>query len=388
MAERAVGTSPRHGVGNDTADQPPRILQATTRCFPELGGIESHVAEVAPRLAAADYDITIVATDRDGTLPEHDGWAGVLVRRFRAYPRRRDYYASPGLFGHILRDRYDLLHVQGIHTLVPPVAMLAAYLRRRPYIVTFHTGGTSSRFRARARSTQFRLLGPLLRRAGALIAVSEFEAQRFEGLLKLPAGSIRVIRNGGALPPSETPENPVVPDPDLILSVGRLERYKGHHRAIAALPHLHKTKPNARLRIVGAGPAEQELRQLAYDLGVAQYVSIEFIPPEDRAAMYATVAGAGASVLLSDYEAHPVAVMESLALARPVVVLETSGMTELVRLGWAAGVPADAAPTQIAGAIAAQLDHPVRPEPASLPTWDRCVAQLDEVYRDVLSGSC
>lgn len=360
-----------------------RVIMATTRCFPDLGGIESHVAEVAPRVAGA-FDVGVVTTDRTGTLAPYDEVAGVPIRRFRAYPRLRDYYASPGLFLHLLRARYDLLHVQGIHTLVPPLAMLAAFLRRRPYVVTFHTGGSSSRLRTRARGLQFRLLGPLLRRAGALVAVSTFEARRFEKICKLPAGSIRVIRNGGTLPP---PEHPVRVDPDLILSIGRLERYKGHDRAIAALAQLRHTRPNARLRILGAGPEERRLRRIASELGVADRVSIDFVPPLHRAAMSAAIAEAGVTVLLSQYEAHPVAVMESLALGRPVVVLDTSGMTELAELDWVVAVPADATPVQIAETIAGQLDTPVVPEPGRLPDWDTSVAELIKTYREVPSRS-
>ena len=56
----------------------------------------------------------------------------------------------------------------------------------------------------------------------------------------LPAGAITVIRNGGSLPPVP---GAVTPEPGLVVSVGRLERYKGHHRAIEALPYLLKTAP-------------------------------------------------------------------------------------------------------------------------------------------------
>jgi hypothetical protein len=91
--------------------------------------------------------------------------------------------------------------VQGIHTLVPPLAMLAAVLRRTPFLLTFHTGGNSSAFREKARRTQFRLLSPLLRRVHTLVGVSIYEARRFEEIMGLPEGAITVIRNGGSLPP-------------------------------------------------------------------------------------------------------------------------------------------------------------------------------------------
>jgi len=353
-----------------------------TRSQPEIGGIESHVAEVAGRIAARGYDLELLTSDRSGRLPRRERVDGYTVRRFRAYPAGRDWYFSPGLFWAALRTRYDVVHVQGIHTLVPPLAMLAAIVRRTPFLLTFHTGGNSSAFREKARRTQFRLLTPLLRRARALVGVSVFEAHRFEEIMGLPEGSITVIRNGGSLPPLA---EPVAPVPGLVVSVGRIERYKGHHRAVEALPYLLKTRPEARVEILGAGPYEAELLSLAKDLGVDDRVTIRFVPPVDRAQMAEAIARASVMTLLSDYEAHPVAVMEALTAGRPAVVSRTSGLTELADLGWAVGVDPHASAEETARAIERQLDDPLVPDLANLPTWETCVAGVVDTYQSVLA---
>ena len=54
-----------------------------------------------------------------------------------------------------------------------------------------------------------------------------------------------------------------------ILSLGRLVRYKGHHRVIEALPHLLKVDPTINLLILGQGPYGAKLRKLAERLGVS-----------------------------------------------------------------------------------------------------------------------
>lgn len=355
-----------------------------TRCQPEIGGIEAHVAEVAGRIAARGFDLEILTTDRSGKLPRREQVDGYVIRRFRALPAGRDWYFSPGLFWAALRTRYDLVHVQGIHTLVPPLAMLAAILRGTPFLLTFHTGGNSSAFREKARRTQFRLLSPLLRRAHTLVGVSDYEARRFEEIMRLPRGTITVIRNGGSLPPLRTT---VEPEAGLVVSVGRIERYKGHHRVVEALPYLLKVRPEARVEILGAGPYEPELLALAGELGVADKVSIRFIPPVDRALMGESIARAAVMTLLSDYEAHPVAVMEALTAGRPAVVSRTSGLTELAELGWAVGVDQHASAEETARAIERQLDDPLVPEPAALPTWETCVAGVVDVYDSILGHS-
>ena len=313
-----------------------RVGMIATRCQPEIGGIESHVAEVAGRLVAYGYELEILTTDRSGDLPKVERTdEGYLIRRFRAYPASRDWYLSPGLFLAALRAKYDLVHVQGVHTLVPPMAMLAALLRRRPYLLTFHTGGNSSSFREKARSTQWRILAPLLRRADRLIGVSVFEGHRFDEVLGWAPGTITVIRNGGSLPAAG---ESVARIPGRIVTVGRVERYKGHHKAIEALPHLLKSHPTAHVLVLGSGPYESDLLALAESLGVRDRVSVEFIPPVDRRLMGERMASASVMTLLSDYEAHPVAVMEALTAGTPAVVSRTSGLTELADMGWAVGV--------------------------------------------------
>jgi len=358
----------------------PRVAMVTARAQPEIGGIESHVAEVARRLAAAGVDVEVLTTDRTGDLTRAERAEGYVVRRFRAYPRGRDWYLSPGLFLAVLRSRADLVHVQGVHTLVPPVAMLAALLRRVPFVLTFHSGGSSSAFRSRSRGLQFRLLAPLLRRARALVGVSDFEVARFQAVVGA-VPQVRLVRNGGSLPALR---EAVEPDPDLVVSAGRLERYKGHHRVIEALPHLLATRPGARVEILGSGPYEAELLALADRLGVADRVAVRFVPPVDRAAMARALARAGVVALLSDYEAHPVAVMEALVVGRPVLVSRTSGLTELADRHWARGVDPGASPAEVAAALEAQLSAPETPAPAELPTWEGCSTALADLYDQVL----
>ncbi len=362
-----------------------RVAMIAARCQPEIGGIESHVAEVASRLTARGYEVEILTTDRSGALPKVERTeAGYLIRRFRAYPAKRDYYFSPGLFIAALRADCDLIHVQGVHTLVPPLAMIAAWLRRRPYLLTFHTGGNSSALREKARGTQWRVLAPLLKRADALIGVSVYEGHRFDDVLGWPRGTITVIRNGGSLPPADPSLTSV---PGRIISVGRVERYKGHHRAVEALAHLVETHPDAHLQILGSGPYEADLYALADSLGVRDRVTVEFIPPVDRAAMGERVASASVMALLSDYEAHPVAVMESLTAGTPAVVSRTSGLTELADMGWVVGVPAQATPQETAAAFAEQLDHPILPDPSILPTWETCVSGVADTYDSIMKSS-
>jgi len=276
-----------------------------------------------------------------------------------------------------MRDRWDLVHCQGVHSPVPVTAMLAARRAGIPYLVTFHTGGHSQQLRNKLRSTQWRALGCLLRDASALIGVSRFEAETMTLRARLARESVMVIRNGGSLP---APRAGTVAVRGRIVSSGRLERYKGHHRIIEALPHIMGKVRDAHLIILGSGPYESELVKLAKRLGVLDRVTIKSIAPSDRRAMATALAEASVFAALSDYEAHPVAVMEALSLGRPVVGCDASGIAELVAEGWVYGVDLGASPEVIGDRLVMAMSSPPSADPTELPTWDDCAQQLAQLY--------
>jgi glycosyltransferase involved in cell wall biosynthesis len=99
------------------------------------------------------------------------------------------------------------------------------------------------------------------------------------------------------------------------------------------------------------------------------------------------LASAAVFALMSDYEAHPLAVMEAVAVGRPAVVTRTSGLAELADRGLATAVPLDADDTTIAAALVRQLRDPQPPAVKVVPpTWDDAAVRLAGVYRAALEG--
>jgi glycosyltransferase involved in cell wall biosynthesis len=368
---------------NTATSHPPRVLMVTPRFFPLIGGVETHVDQVSRRLARLGAAITVLTTDPSGRLPRREERDGVTIERVRAWPARRDYYFAPGVWDVITGGSWDLLHCQSYHTLVAPLAMAAALRSRLPYVVTFHGGGHSSRLRNALRGAQWALLRPLLARASRLVAVAGFEIALYARRLGVPADRFALIPNGADLPSTAQPLPPLNDRP-LIVTVGRLERYKGHQRVIAALPLVLQRYPQARLRIVGAGPYEAHLWQLARELGVASQVTIGGIDPTDRQAMADVLAQSSVVALLSEYETHPIAALEALALGRPLVAADTSGLGELARRGLVRAVPLPCAPELVAAGIVEQLREPLLPAAIDLPSWDDCAAGLLALYHSIV----
>lgn len=357
-----------------------RVLQVALRYFPYIGGVETHTYEVARRLAQQGVEVTVLTTDTSRQLPAQETIDGVRIRRVPAYPAERDYYFAPGLYRAIADGDWDVVHIQGIHTLVAPLAMLAAWRARLPYVVSFHSGGPPNGLRRAIRGTQWAVLRPLLAHARRLIGVSKFEAASFGRALRLPPERFAVIRNGAQMP-TVAADRARAPG-TLIISPGRLQRYKGHHLLIAALPQIIARRPDARLLILGGGPYEEDLKRLARQHGVAERVELRAIPPERREEMAETLASADLIALLSEYEAHPIAIMEALALRRPVLVADTSGFRELAEEGLVRAISLASTPAQVAAAVLGQLEDPLVPRAITLPSWEGCTEELLALYRE------
>ncbi len=329
---------------------PLRVLLVAARYFPSMGGVETHIYEVGRRLAQAGVEVTVLTTDVSGRLPAVEESEGVRILRVRAWPANKDYYFAPGIYR----------------------------------VIT--SGGDVSRLRKALRGMQWAMLHPFFSRARKLIAVSEFEANFFRERLRLPNERFVVIPNGAQLPcmlePAEASADRA-DDGHLIVSIGRLERYKGHQRVVAALPELLEQVPDARVRIVGVGPYESTLQQMARRLGVAERVEIQAVSPGDRSGMAALIARADLVALLSEYESQGLAVLEALTLGRPVLVAGTSALQELADRGLARAVPLESTPGEVAAAVASQLRQPLVPQNVALPTWDACAASLLALYQTI-----
>jgi glycosyltransferase involved in cell wall biosynthesis len=360
-----------------------RITMVTPRYFPFSGGIETHVHEVGKRMVALGHRVNVITTDPAGDLPKYGVDNGINITRINSWPKTRDYYFTPSLYSKIAQAGCDIIHFQGYHTFMPPIGMLAAIRRAIPFVLTFHSGGHSSRLRNAIRGIQISILKPLLAHADQLIGVSGYEAGFFIQQTGLGLERFVIVPNGASLPPPSDP--PPAVNPHLILSVGRLERYKGHHRAIQAFPALLRRVPDARLQIVGSGPYEAELRALVNRLNLNHAISFVSIPGAERQRLTDLLCSARLVVLLSDYEAHPVAVIEALSVHRPVLVTDTSGLRELAQKDLCRSIPLHATAKMIADAIAEELAKDHQPTKVALPNWDDCTKQLLGIYRTVLN---
>ena len=383
---RRIGRRRREiGDAEERAEQPLRVLMVTPRSPLAQGGVERHVMEVSRRLVAAGVEVEVLCTEPGGPKLAEQERDGVTIRTVRAWPANRDWCFAPRLWREMSRQRWDLVHVQSYHTLVAPLAMARARWLRVPYVVTFHGGGHSIELRNRARPLQRFLLGPLLRRAARLVAVAGFEIAEYGEELGLPPERFALIPNGTDLAfDSVASDNGAHRERPTVATVGRLERYKGHHRVIAAFPEVLRERPEARLLVVGTGPHEDDLRRQADELGIEAAVEFTSTPPDRPEAMAELLAGVSVVALMSEFETHPLVALEAAAAGCRLLVADAAGLGELAADGFARAVPLDESPAEVGRALVEELAKPPPERRPELSSWDECAERLLALYRSLV----
>ena len=335
-------------------------------------------------MAARGHEVSIITTDRSEILPMAESRPGLEIIRVKAYPSDRDYYVAPAIRRYLLHEQPDVVHVQSYHTAVAPLALHWLTRSKTPFVLSFHSGGSSSRWRRQLRPLQHRVLKHYASRAERLLAVSEFERELFLDSLGVHPDQIRVIRNGVS-DAIVGQRGSVDRDHSLIVSAGRLERYKGHHRVIEAMPAVRRAIPTARLLVVGSGPYGPELRRMADELDVGDAVTFTSVPQLDRAAMGRLLAQATVSAHLSDYEAEGIGVIEARAMGCRVVVMANTALLELIKKHQAISVPDQPSCTAVARALIDALEAGPADLNAPVRTWQDVTDDLEKTYRAILA---
>ncbi len=134
-----------------------------------------------------------------------------------------------------------------------------------------------------------------------------------------------------------------------LLSVGRLEREKGHSILLEAVALLGRRGVPVRLELVGDGTREDSLREQAEALGISDTVTFAGPVGQDRIRDH--YLAADVFCLPSLGEGLPVVLMEALASELPAVASNTMGIPELIEDGVTGLLVAPGRPAELADAI-------------------------------------
>jgi glycosyltransferase involved in cell wall biosynthesis len=362
---------------SETSRQRPlRVTLVTPGFPPEQGGVESHTGALARELAALGVQVRVLTARRGLRRAQDETRDGVAVRVFPAW-RTTTMSVSPRLlFAGLRAFRHaDVVHVHSYHAACGFAALSGLVA---PVVFTPHYHGDGHTAAAKALHRAYRFVGRLLLRAArAVICVSRAEEAAVLADVPAVAGRTHVLPNGvdTALVRAA---RPYAGEPPTVVSLGRLEPYKG----VATLLRAAGSLPDGtQVVVIGEGSQRAELEKLAAELGVADRV--RFLGVIDGEAVHRWLRTAAVLVSLSDHEAFGMAPIEAACAGARVVLSDIPAHREIVAeyLG-AAATLLTPAPDAVAAAVSARLAEAGRVA-VDVPDWSRIAAATLDVYRAV-----
>jgi glycosyltransferase involved in cell wall biosynthesis len=340
-----------------------RVAMIQDDWWPRTGGGPVHARELSESLATeygCEIDIyTRSLTSSDGEpFTETERLADGAVTVYRQGPCTPYWNVKGRLvslvtpISPVLRGDYDLVHG---HTFLPAFpTKLTSMVGRIPSVFTVHgtalasgVGHDTSGLAGVKRTIERQFL--LGFDYDHVISVNEEHVP----LLEQSQSNVTCIPNGVDLDRFDVDEPTV---DGRIVFLGRLAPKKRVSDLIRAVDRLAADHPDAELVVVGEGPLEEELRELATELGITDRVTFTGRVEEEAIPRY--YASAELFVLPSVWEGHPLTLLEAWAAGRPVIASDVEGIAEFVDHGETGYLVPARDPEALADAIRYAFDNP------------------------------
>ncbi len=117
----------------------------------------------------------------------------------------------------------------------------------------------------------------------------------------------------------------------VLLTVNRLQPRKRLHILIEALPLIVRDFPNVKALIIGTGPEEKNLRRLAKERNLEDFVRFVGYVEEERLPIFYSLADI--YIHLAKNEPFGLSVLEALSFGKPVISVREGGPEEIIREG-------------------------------------------------------
>ncbi|MBD2774029.1 hormogonium polysaccharide biosynthesis glycosyltransferase HpsP [Iningainema tapete] len=393
-----------------------RILQIVPSISLIYGGPSQMVLGLAPALARAGVEVTVLTTDSNGDIDQkpldvplnspvqQDGYQIIY---FRCAPFRRYKFSLDLLkwLNHHAHE-FDLAH---IHALFSPVSSFAATVCRRqklPYIL--RPLGTLDPADLRKKRQLKQLYAALLERpnlagAGAIHFTSVQEAKISERFgvttrdLVIPLGvnpPQSPLKKGGSVVRSQFV---IAEDVPLVLFMSRIDPKKGLDLLIPALSKLLEQGLNFHFVLAGTNPQdpnyEKKIKLQIQNSPLRSHSTITgFVSGELKSAL---LQAADLFVLPSYYENFGIAVAEAMVAGKPVIISDQVHICQEVlesESGWIGATDVQAVFELLRNA----LQNPEERHRRGLNaqeyalkhySWDAIASQMILAYQQILSKS-
>jgi glycosyltransferase involved in cell wall biosynthesis len=353
-------------------------------CYPpRLGGMERVVQAVA-ELLAERHDVEVVTTTcgSDGA-PPCERAKGVRIRRFRGLELAHTPL-SPGMVVRLLAlPRRAVVHAHVAQAFLPEMVWLTSSLRRRRYVIHFHLDvDASGRCGVLLPAYKRFVLGPVLRRAAAVVALSPAQADFLTSHYRIRRDRVALVPNGVDRSLYHRPDlgsARQAAEPLRLLFVGRLDAQKNIIRLLDAMTHVSAPVD---LVLVGEGEQRDLIEERLRTLGLR---NVRLVGAQAGAELLAWYRWAEAFVLPSDKEGMPLVLLEAMASGLAIISTDVPGSRELVD---GVGLLVDPRPEALGDAIQRVAADPelcaklasTSAERSRSHSWNERIVELEHLY--------
>jgi glycosyltransferase involved in cell wall biosynthesis len=357
-----------------------------------VGGTESQAVELARRLPATGYEVTVGCLKREGPLEDRLQGTGIAIREFRL----RSGIDSPSGLRQLLHmswflRSFDIVHTHDLWSNL--IGVPAARLAGVPAIISSRRDLSHFEWYQGKRRVWLKWIQSLgsavvtnaVPIRDALVSEDRFDPRK-----------VHIIHNGVDIAKFRSARNDRVrlfPDAGqgkLVVLVGNMHTdVKGHPWLIASAPEVLREFPDTQFILVGDGEQRSSFEKQAQDLGVIR----NFLFLRRRSDIPDILASCDIAVLPSRAEGLPNAVLEYMAAGLPVIVSRVGGNPELVQDGVTGIVVPSEDSAALSTALLKLLAEPSLARRLAQAgyefavrnfSFERLVQEVDALYTDLL----
>lgn len=319
-------------------EYPPRVV----------GGIARVVKELSKMLQKVGHDVTVI-TYREGNAKyfEKEEY-GVKVYRFdcsdinaldfTTWILHMNFEMISTASKIIQKEKFDIIHSHDWLTTFAGKTLKHSF--DIPLVSTIHAteygrnGGIHTKEQKYINDIEWLLTYE----SQKIIVNSDFMKREASRIFNTKLEKIDVIPNGidldkfnGYKKDLNFRRNYASDDEKIILTIGRMVNEKGIQHLICAMPKILNQYNNAKLVIAGKGPMLDELKKIAYNIGVAHKVYFTgYLSGDNVQKMYKN---ADVVVFPSTYEPFGIVALEGMLAGVPTIVSDVGGLDEIVKHG-------------------------------------------------------
>lgn len=321
-----------------TWEYPPRIV----------GGISRVVHDLSHRLTKEGHTVHVI-TYLDGDVKKFEKDKDVYVHRVPNYMIATNNFIDwvLQLNFNMISKANELIAKEGKFDVIHAHDWLTAYAAKTlkdsydiPLVSTIHAteSGRNSGIHTETQKYINDTEWLLTYESVEVIVNSNYMKNELQRLFSIPFDKINVIPNGINLNKFRNAERNydfrrryAADNEKIIFFAGRLVPEKGVQYLIQALPKILYNYNDAKLVIAGEGGMLDELKQLAYNLGVAN--KVYFTGKLDNTQLIDMYKCADVAVFPSTYEPFGIVAIEAMLAEVPIVVSDIGGLNEIVEHG-------------------------------------------------------